>query len=149
MSNVTTIQNGILTRLATHLGSTWSTLDYIIDLSQNKFRRQEKRYGVRALGSSQVEGRIHAITQDQVFEVILVHSYATTQKDDSDKVTKTLLLQDAVQTLYNDLVSNLCGADGVVIHTFDLSIDEPDYLDTEKVVILRFSFTVKHHNVLT
>jgi hypothetical protein len=144
---VTTIRDNIAVRLLAVLGSEFSKLSYMSDVSQNKFGRANKRFGVipkSALATSGVNG---LDTLDHSFEVILTDGYlsgALAQINDELKTERIGELQDRALLIYKDLQVNKGFLDSKVLIVNGLSMSEIEYLDEEKVAILRFEINIKY-----
>ena len=139
---ITTLVSGIETKCSAYLGSSYSKIDYGIDVSKNRSRGAMKRYAVLPSGAAQVDS-IGNLVMDQIFSVKLTDGYNPGKVNDHTIQDITNSLYDKIYSLYEYLVDNKCGAASLVMNTFDLSVGDPEYLD-EEVVIIEFSFVVKH-----
>lgn len=149
MGAITDLQGTIESRIGTLLGPTYSLLSNVTEVEKNSFKGANKRYGVVADDANQTTGTLKQLNLDQVFEVTLTDGYFSTVKaDDIDKRVKTLVLQDLIQDIYKDLVSNKAGSPSIVIHTKNLVIDSPSFLEEDRVIVITFKFTIAHRTQL-
>lgn len=149
MSTVTDLVTSIKSRMATVLGATYSELSNVTEIEKNAFKGADKRYGVMANQADEVEGTVCHLTVDQAFEITLTDGYFSNIKaSDADKRAKTLALQDKISEVYRDIKTNKAGRPDLVIHTFGLSIAEPEFLEENHVVVVNATFTIKYRYLL-
>ena len=149
---MSTIVNDLLasitTSVGTTLGSEYAELPYKTDVSKNNFNTNNNRYGVLANASLQVDSVTRFVTMSQAYEVVLTKAYADDGISDDDKQAQTSDAQDLVYDIYKSLVNTKAGIPSVVINITDLSIEVPEYLTEEKVVVIRASFNVLYRFTL-
>lgn len=133
--------------IATELGATYSELIYKYDIEKNSFRTNDKRYGVIPLFAETVEGVLCHYTMDQTFQVVLTHGYVS-GVDSSDKESKLFLLYDKMSEITKMAYSKKLGLSSTVLNINPVSIDDPEFLEENKVVILRGNYVVRYRERL-
>lgn len=143
---ITNLRNKLLERIQGILGNNYSRLSFSSDISQNTSGKTSKKYSVSALGAFEAQGVTSSITLDQQFEVTLTDSFQTPKNslNDNEKYDKGLALQDKALELYSDFVSNKSLISSQIIIVNNFNMNELEYLDEEKVVILKFNFNLKY-----
>ena len=144
---VKTIRDNISARILATLGSEYVKLSFGSDVTMNKFARATKRFAVIPKGASVVEGLSGMNTMDHRFEIVLTDGFvsgAATQLNDDLKLEKIGELQDKALILYKDLQMNKSVLDSQVLIVNGLSINEIEYLDEEKVAVLKIEINVKY-----
>lgn len=144
MNNIVTITAGIKTRTAAVLGVEYGELPYVVDVTKNNYKSNTKRYGVRALTATEVSSVTKFVTQLQSFEIILTDSYYQSKLDDSNAVQTAHSLQDSILDIYKDLINTKAGEPGFVMNVTNLIINEPEYIEESKVVLIRAQVAVLH-----
>lgn len=142
METITNLITGIETKAGEFLGSDYKKISYGIDVAQNRSGASKKAYAVLPLGASQ-DTSIGALVVDQSFSFKLTDGFVPGKLNDHTIKSITNALYDQVYGLYDYLVRGKCGEPSLVMITSGLSVGEPEYLDDD-VVIIEFSFTVKH-----
>lgn len=149
MGTTTDLVTSVKARMAAVLGPDFSELYNLTEIEKNSFKGADKRYGVKANQADEVPGTTCHLTIDQEFEMTLTNGfYSNAKGSDEDKRTKTLELQDLMNDIYRDLKVNKAGRPDLVIHTLDLSIQEPEYLEENHVVVITATFTLKYRYTL-
>jgi hypothetical protein len=138
------IQEALSLEIETELGSTYKPLAYIENVEKNSFRTSNNRYGVRALLSNQVPGVTKNVTFIQRYQVVLTKGYVESNLDDDKQVQASFDLRELVLDIYKRVVNNRAGLPGTVLNIFNLTIEEPAYLQDDKVVIIRAEFDVTY-----
>jgi len=145
---VTDLLASIKSTVGTTLGVEYSEIPYVTDVSKNNFNSNHNRYGVQSLASNETDSVTKFVTMLQSFEVVLTKAYVDDGISDSDKQSKTVDAQDLVYDIYRDLVNTKAGLPAIVINITDLEMSNPEYLDEEKVVVIRASFNVLYRFTL-
>ena len=118
--------------------------NFATDIDKNRNSQRRKRFIVRPLGLESSEGPLGSIGRlnlQQRFEVILFDSYTSNLSNDNEVITKTETLIDDSILAFNSIAPNKVRLGGVQnINT--LVIDDPDYDDESKLIIVPFSFTI-------
>lgn len=149
MGTTTDLISSIKTRMITVLGPDFSELSNVTEIEKNSFKGSDKRYGVLANQADEVPGTTCHLTIDQEFEITLTNGfYSNVKASDLDKRTKTLELQDLIKEVYRDLKSSKAGRPDLVIHTLELSVQEPVFLEENHVVAITATFTLKYRYLL-
>lgn len=141
------IVNAFESSMATELGATYSELKYKQDVEKNNFKTNNKRYGVLPLGYSQADGVVKSFTAEQVFQVILTHGYVN-KTDSTNQESKTFLLFDKMSEVYKLAMLKKLGISSVILSVSDLSVDDPEYLEDNDLIVLRGNFTIKYRESL-
>lgn len=146
---VNELKESIQTRIATLLGSGYTKLSYVTNISLNKFKANSSRYGVLPKGATETSGQTSTYTMDHTFSVFIVDGYndgAANQLNDDVKATKVATLMDKAHQIYRDIAANkaLLSATPNVLVVNNLSIYEVTYIEVEKVMILQFDFNIKY-----
>lgn len=143
MGLVSQINDGINTRLGIALGNTFSQLNFVTDISLNKFQRASKRYGVMPNSASETAGTVGGTTLDHSFMITLTDSY-TAKDGDSLKAERVNELMDKALDIFTDIQTYKSSLSPKVLIVNQLSIESPEYLEEEKVIILKFAINVKY-----
>lgn len=145
MSDVTT---AIKSEVSAELGAAFSELAYVENVQKNSLRTSNDRYGVRPLAVSQLPGVTKFTTYLQTFELILTRCYGQSSIDDSEQVNASLELRALVFDVFKRLINNHAGLTGTVLNVTDLAMAEPEYLEEDKVAIVRATFNVTYRLTL-
>lgn len=149
MGIATDLRDSVRTRMAAVLGPDFSELTNVTEIEKNAFKGANKRYGVVANEMNEVAGSTCHVTIDQEYEMVLTNGFFSNVKaSDSDKRDKALELQDLMFDIYKDLKSSKSGRPDLVMHTFSLTIQEPEYLEENHVVAIRATLTIKYRSLL-
>lgn len=149
MGIATDLRDSVRTRMAAVLGVDFSELTNVTEIEKNAFKGANKRYGVVANEISEVLGSTCHLTVDQNFEMVLTNGYFSNVKaSDSDKRGKALELQDLMFDIYKDLKTTKSGSPSLVMQTYNLNIQEPEYLEENHVVAIRATLTIKYRSLL-
>lgn len=149
MSTITNdLLTGIKATVATTLGSEYAELPYATDISKNNFNSNHNRYGVLADSSSQADSVTKFVTMSQSYEVVLTKAFIDDGISDTDKQDQTTAAQDLVFDIYKDLVNTKAGMPSIVLNITDLNVEAPEYLDDEKVVVIRASINILYRFTL-
>ncbi len=143
---INNIKAGIETRIESIIPS-YTKLSYQLDISKNKFKGNSKGYAVIPSSATEVDSLLGSFTMDHTFNVTLTNSYnngAASQIGDTLKAQRITEINDDLLTAYKDLVINKGSIDSNVLIINSLSIDEPEFLEDEKVISITFSFNVKY-----
>ena len=132
---------------AAELGSTYQELPRIYDLSKLNLRTAKLAYSVRPLDASPAETIVRAYTLDHGFEIILTDTIA---RDDTDAQRETALntMYNKADEIYKDLVNYNLNLASFVMNVSQPSFNEPEFMDDNKIVILRMQFIVKYRSNL-
>lgn len=139
---VNDILTGIKSTTASVLGSGYSELPYGLDVAKNNFNNNHNRYSVVPGASTETASVTKFVTMSQNFEIVLSKAYIDDGISDSDKQQAAIDAQDLVFDIYKSLVNTKAGVPSRVINITDLNINLPEFIDDQKVVIVRASFNV-------
>lgn len=136
-----------LSVISTELGSTYQQLRYVYDLDKNDYRGRYLAYGVRPLDAVSAESIVRNYTLDQGFEVILTDTIARTDSD-SQITTSLGTMYNKADEIFKALVNTKINLASFVLNVFDPSLNEPEYFDDQKYVVLRMQYKVKYRSQL-
>lgn len=138
------IRDAMETEIQAELGATYKKLAYVQDVVKNNFRTQNNRYGVRALAATESDGVTKSVRLTQSFEVVLTKGYFQSNVDDSEQIERALDNRENLLDIYKRLVNNKAGLPGTVLNITNLTVDEPEYLEDEKVVVQRATMDITY-----
>ncbi len=138
------IRDSVESEVATELGEGFSKLSYLEDIEKNSFRTQNNRYGVRALTATESEGVTKSVRLTQSFEVVLTKGYFQSTINDSKQIEKSLDSRENLLDIYKRLVNTKAGLPSVVLNVTNLTVNEPEYLEDEKVVVQRATMDITY-----
>ena len=135
-NEVTTLVDGINTRVQAVLGSSYSELGYIIDVTDNPFKGSANKFGVLAGDLNEVEtgaGVLGTYTVTQDFIVKVTNKWATSQAGDSSKRSVMISLLEKSLLIYKDLVKTKAGSPSIVLNVLDGMTTENTFHDDDNV----------------
>lgn len=135
-NEITDLVSGINTRVKAVLGSEYSELGNIIDVSDNPSKGASKRYGVIAGDIDQTEasaGLLGSFTVTQDFIIKVTGKYATSQAGDSSQRTVMISLLEKCLLIYKDLVKTKAGSPSIVLNVLDGMSTENTYHESDNV----------------
>lgn len=141
------INTAIGDRIIAKIGPAYKELDYILDVAKNKFSKNNKRFGVRPLTAESIDTITNTYTADQPFEIILTHGFIN-QSNDKDQRAKVFLLTDRIDVLLKDIIKSKVGLNNIILKMNEFSILEPEFLEEDKVVIIRLQITVRYRQAV-
>lgn len=133
--------------IATELGATYQELKYVYNVEKNNLRSMEKAYGVRPVDAATAESVTKAFTLDHSFEIILTDSVARTDTD-VQRTDAIKVMYDKGDEIFKDFINTKIALPLVVLDVRAPSISEPEFVDDNKMVILRFQTVVKYRSNL-
>lgn len=143
---VSQIKSGLETRIEATI-PTYSKLSYQVDIGKNKFKGNYKGYSVLPSSASQTEGLVGSITLDHSFQLTLIDSYnqgGKSQISDELKASRISELNNDILKAYKDITVNKGLVDSSVLIISDLSINEAEFLEEEKVITISCNFNIKY-----
>ena len=144
-NEITTLVSGINTRVQAVLGSSYTELGYILDVSDNPSKGSAKRFGVLAGDLNQVEtsaGVLGSYTVTQDFIVKVTDKSATSQAGDSSKRSVMISLLEKSLLIYKDLVKTKAGSPGIVLNVLDGMTTENTFHDEDNVCEATINFQI-------
>lgn len=148
ITKVRDIRDAMLVEIAAELGANYKQLAYVEDIGKNSFRTSNQRYGVRQLEASQISGVNKYATFDQTFQVVLTKGYIQSNIDDSEQRNTSLDLTELAHDIYVRMFKTKAGIPSVVVNVKDLIISEPEYLEDDKVTVIRANLIITYRNTL-
>jgi hypothetical protein len=133
--------------IATELGSDYQELQYIYELEKNTVRGARLAYGVRPLAADTAESVTRVYTLDHVFEVILTDTFARGDND-SQRETALNTMYDKSDEIFKELVNHKINLASFVLNIFNPSLSDPEFLDDNKMIVLRMQYIVKYRSDL-
>lgn len=136
-TTIETIRDGILATMSTVLGAGFSEMPYVNDPLKNNFRGNNDRYGTRQLAANQTPGVTRYMTFEQTFEIVLSKSYYQSSIGDSGARSAALELSGLMNDIHKELINTKAGAPAVVLHVNQLDVEEPQFVEESKFVLLK------------
>jgi len=145
MANIVSqIVSAAKSQISTTLGATYSELDFEVDLDRNNFRTNDKRYGFLPREADTTETTINRFyTLDHRFEIILTQR-ADIRQDDSDLRTVREDLYDQMDEIFQVMHLQKLGLTNVIMLIDGPTVEEPEYLEDNRLVVLRGSVIIKY-----
>ena len=133
--SVTDLTSGIKTRVIAVLGSGYSELSNVIDVSDNNFKGASNRYGVVAgdINQTEASGVLGSYTVSQDFVVKITDRYRSNQAGDSDQRETMESLLEKCLLVYKDLVGSKAGSPATVLNVLDGMRVENTYHEDDNV----------------
>ena len=147
-TEMTQIKNALLSEISTELGASYKQLAYVVDIAKNSFKTSNDRYGVRALNAGATPGVTKTVTMLQSFEVVLTKGYIQSSIDDTEQVSKSYELRESAFDIFRNAVNNKVALSSVVMYVSNLQVSEPEYLEDDKVVIMRCTMDILYRITL-
>lgn len=126
----------------------YALLNYKIDVAKNNFVTNNKRFGVVPLDADPAPTILKHYSLDHNYLITLTHGYINQQTNDADQREKTFVLYDATDKIYIDILNTKAGIPNIILNIRSISLAEPEYLEDEKVVILRSLVQVRYRQIL-
>lgn len=147
-TEMTQIKDALLSEIAIELGVSYKQLAYVEDIAKNSFRTSNDRYGVRSLTSTETDSVSKYATFSQSFEVVLIKGYIQSAIDDTEQVSKSYELRESAYNIYVNAVKNKIALPSVVMRVSNFQVAEPEYLEDDKVVIVRCTMDILYRLTL-
>ena len=149
MSEVKDVRNAILSTISTVNSistNNFSELRYTIDVEKNTFEGGSNRYGVLPLdGDIALATRLKARDFVMNYQVILTDTYVDSGMDDSENINAIMELYGIMDDIIDAAINTKLGLGNAVVRKIDEgSIAEPEYLEDNKVVVLRKILSVQY-----
>jgi len=134
-NEITDLVSGINTRVLAVLGSEYSELGNIIDVTENPSKGSAKRYGILAGNIDQTEtsGMLGTFTVTQDFTIKVTNKHATSQAGDGSKRTVMISLLEKCLLIYKDLVKTKAGSPSIVLNVLDGMSTENTFHEDDNV----------------
>ena len=142
------IVDAIKTIIAATLPATYAELDYVVEPDKNNYKTNRFRYGVLPLSGESQGGIAKHVNVNQLFEIILTTSFINKSQSDNNQRSKTFDLYEKQWDITKALFTTKLGLPTRVLNVNNLSLSEPEYLDDDHVVVLRFSLSVLYRHTL-
>ncbi len=150
MSNIVEqINDGLTSLIATELGATYSELDFVFDITRNNLRNSVKRYGVMPAFAANSITITKNYSADHEFQVILVERYVNKDKTDSGQKAKLFEMYDSMDTILKKIYLSKVGLPAIVLSVGDFILEAPEFIEEDKVAVLRATLTVKYRQALS
>lgn len=146
MGKVADIKTNLQTR-ALALKTAYVKHSFAVNIEDNKFKGNSKQLSVLPSSAVEVDGLIGSFSMDHVYNYTFTNSYnagAKNQLGDALKVQRIQELMDDVLDVYSDAVTNKGSIDPSILVINDLNIEEPEFDDNEKTIIVKCSILVKY-----
>ena len=133
------IRNALLTCLSSTAGPEYNELKYLANLELNSFTGgHDKRYGVRPGATPRNdEAEVNkSLTYTQTFEIVLTKGCTLTGVSDSERYEAFLDLHEIALTFQKKVINTKAGLPSRVINAINFNIEEPTFLNDDKVAVL-------------
>lgn len=125
-------------------------LDNKFDLTKNNFSNEDKRYGVIAKESSQLEnGVLRYLTYRRNFEITLANKFISTNNGDEQQQDIGDLLESFMENVSIKLTDSKAGLPSLVLNINFTTSNEIDYLSIENLASLVFNIDVDYRKLVT
>lgn len=146
---VSDIVTAMKTEILGVLGSSYKELQFVTNVNRNNFRQSNDRYGVLHGTASQLPGVTRYATWSQVFEIVLVKGYVDSSVSDDIAREKSLELFGKMHEIHQQLINTKAGLPGTVLNVQNtISILDPEYIEAEKVTVLRANVELQYRYAL-
>lgn len=127
--------------------SSYNKLRKVFEVETNDLRNLREAYGIRVLDGLQNNDVTKSLTIDSTWELILTN---TNTDDRDDEVTQDVIddLHDKADEFFATVVNTKVNLPSLVVFVGDESFNEPELLEENKYVILRFQFTIRYRRQL-
>jgi len=142
------IYDAIKSEVATSLGASYQELPFVFDVSKNDLRRIKKGYGVLHKSATSADSVTRVYALDHSFQVIFTETNGRTNSD-ADAQEALNVLYDKIDEIFKGMVLRKLGLNSIVLLVFEPSIEEPEFLDDNQFLVLRFGFIVKYRQTIT
>lgn len=127
------------------LGSDYLPLAHVINVERNNFRQSNDRYGVLHGAASQLPGVTRNATFIQSFQIILTKGYRDSSVSDGAARDYSMSLYGKMLEIHRQLIKTKAGLPSIVLNVQDtISISDPEYIEEEKVTILRADVEIQY-----
>lgn len=133
---------------STTFGAEYQALRFIYEVEKNHLRGQRLGFAVRPLAASPAETVTKTFTLNQDFEIILTDSIARAD-DDSQKEEVIKVMYDMLDDFFQALINTKLSLPTIVLFVSAPSMSEPEFIDDNKLVILRAQYTVRYRSSTT
>lgn len=143
------VNNAIKTCIQTVMGTEYKEMAYNFDITPNTFKNLKTQYAVQAGEVEEISGVTKYLTFSQTFRVVLASDGSDSGLTDAGSVAASFELRQKMFELYVHLINTKAGLPSRVMNVTSLNMDTPEYLDDEKVTVLRGSFNIIFRLTLT
>lgn len=133
------IRDALQVCLSSEAGPEYNELKYLDTLEQNSFTGgHDKRYGVRpgATPRNDTAEVNRALTYTQSFEFVLTKGCVLSGVSDTEKYEAFLDLHEIALRFNNKVLRTKAGLPSVVINAINFNLNEPLFLNDDKVAVL-------------
>lgn len=147
MTSVGDIRTELNTLAAATFPASFNQLRKVFNVETNDLRNLREGYGIRVLDGAQNNDVTKSLTIDSTWELILTN---TNTDDRDDAVTQNVIddLHDKADDFFAAVVNTKVNLPSLVVFVGDESFSEPELLEENKYVILRFQFTIRYRRQL-
>jgi hypothetical protein len=140
------IKDGVTQVVQNYLGVNYQPLSFVHDVEKNSFNKSNKRYGIKVLGASSVDGSLGGITLDHTFELVLTDSFNSpaNQLNDSVKSQRAIELQQKAVELAKEIQKQRSVISPNIMIINGLQLSECEYLEEDKIAVQKFQINVKY-----
>jgi hypothetical protein len=141
---IATITDNLKIAVGGALGSDYTEIKHVTDVTKNVWKGSSKRYGVRPLDSTEAPGVLGYHTQLHTFEILVTDSYTATGLGDSEYQNKVKSLQDKLFDIYPAIVRNRAGSPTMIVSIDNFTMSQPEDLERDEVVVQRATVSIRY-----
>lgn len=143
---VTDILSAAKTQIETQLSS-YSEMSFEINVEKNTYRGSDSKYAFYPGSSTEVDGVTTYYTMDHTFNLVLAKTIHDRKSDADLRLARNELYSNTT-TLFSRFYTYKLGLPSQVLHVRDLDIAEAEFLDDNKVIVLRSSMIIRYRTLL-
>lgn len=143
------INNALKACILSVMGPEYKEMAYNFEITPNTFKNCKTQYAVQAGEVEEVSGVNKYLTFSQTFRVVLAADGCDNGLTDEGSVAASFTLRQKMFELYVHLINTKAGLPSRVMNVSQLNMDNPEYLDDEKVTVLRGNFNIIYRLTLT
>lgn len=143
------LSNSLKTCIQTVMGPEYKEMAYNFEVTPNTFKNAKNQYAVQAGEIEEISGVTKYLTFSQTFRVVLASEGRDSGLTDAGSVAASFDLRQKMFELYVHLINTKAGLPSRVMNVTQLNMDTPEYLDDEKVTVLRGNFNIIYRLTLT
>lgn len=132
----------------TTFGVTYQELRFFYDVEKNSVRGMRLAFAIRPLSASPAESVVGVYTVQHSFELILTDSVARAD-DDSQRETALDTMYSQADEFFKAIINSKINLPTIVLIVESPSFSEPEFVDDNKLVILRMQYDVRWRSSTT
>ena len=124
------------------LGSGYQKLRHVFNVEKNDLRNTRLGFRVRPLGAIPATTVTKTYTLDHDFELVLT-DYAARTDNDLQRIESLDVMYDKADEIFKDYINSKINLADIVLLVDSPTLLEPEFVNDNKVIVLRMQFTVK------